>query len=206
MIKTKVAILTAMILVVGIVSVVGINTTFADSKKAIVNNCVVDKDTGKCDIKQFYKTKNGDIEVTNNVDVSAIMGGGSGNVSTVDQEARDGVTALQNQDTIQDNNIGSVQAQTEELRVLINELNSTLQNAVIDISDSGAVDNQTGNGSSGGTNDTGGVVTNDTGGVVTNETTGGNGNVTNNTEGTVNGTLPVSFNIQEAFNNFIGVS
>jgi hypothetical protein len=200
MIKTKVAILTAMILVVGIVSVVGINTTFADSKKAIVNNCVVDKDTGKCDIKQFYKTKNGDIEVTNNVDVSAIMGGGSGNVSTVDQEARDGVTALQNQDTIQDNNIGSVQAQTEELRVLINELNSTLQNAVIDISDSGGVvDNQTGNNSGGG----GGEVppVNDTGGSTGNETGNNTGNGTSG-----NGTLPVGLNIQEAFNNFIGLS
>jgi hypothetical protein len=159
MINNKVAIFMAMILVVGIVSVIGINTTFADSKKAIVNNCVVDKDTGKCDIKQFYKTKNGDIEVTNNVDVSAIMGGGNGNVSTVDQEARDGVTALQNQDTIQDNNIGSVQVQTEELRGLINELNATLQNAVIDIDVSGGggggntTDNTTGGG-----NETGNIT------------------------------------------------
>jgi hypothetical protein len=65
-----------------------ITPTYADSKKTVVNNCVIDRDTGKCEVKQIYKTRNGDIDVTNNIDASAILGGGSGNGSTVDSVAR----------------------------------------------------------------------------------------------------------------------
>lgn len=189
MINNKVAVLTiAMILVVGIVSVVGINATFADSKKAVVNNCVVDKDTGKCELKQIYKTKSGDIDVTNNIDVSALIGsGGNGNFSGVDEGARQDIATLQgelaNIKNQRDTDNAAFQmllgnfsnAETErglltdrvgQQADLLNthtdqiaEINATLQDAIIDI--------DTGNGGGGGNttdNNTGGG--NETGNIT----------------------------------------
>ena len=193
----KLALVTAMILVVGTLAVIGTQTEQINAKTQPLKS--LQCDTAK-NCKVIFVNPKGDIElqITNTANAS----GGGGGGGTVDQVARDGVTALENNDnaqnarlqnveqndTIQNNNIGSVQAadealnnnvtslqvQVDELRGQIQNLTTQLENVIIDVN----VDNQT----TGGGNDTGVVIPpiNETGGGVENQTGGGNetGNVT----------------------------
>lgn len=152
----------------------------ANADKTIVNNCKIDKQTGKCEFDQTYKSKRGDIKVQNRIDASNILNNnGSGGGGTVDQTARDGVTALQTKDVQQDSATEKVatdaktaldnfnQSQTkvnENLSATIQQLKTELENAITDIvsgnQSSGGTGNESGNQSGGGTNETGGNQTN----------------------------------------------
>ena len=213
------AIVTIAILLSSIAMFAGLQTQSAIADKTIVNQCKIDKDTGKCEFDQTYKSKRGDIKVKNEIDATNILqtgGGGGGNVSNVDQQARDRISTLEtdnaalktsNESAFKEIKIlqDRVGQQADVLNTLVANnatVFSMLDQAITDIEGNqstggGGVPpiNNTGGNESGGvvTNETGGGTGgNESGGVVTNETGGstGNatGNVTNSTGGTPNGT------------------
>ena len=83
------------VLIAGIAMTPLLSVQIASADKTIVNQCKIDKETGKCEFNQTYKSKRGDIKVKNEIDASNIIsGGGNSNVSTVDQEARNDISDL----------------------------------------------------------------------------------------------------------------
>lgn len=94
------------------VGITSLQNTNAETKKKVVNNCITDEN-GKCVTKQIYKSKNGDIEVENNFDISQTVGGVNGSNPTVDQLARDMINQLGNETQAQGAQIETLFETTE---------------------------------------------------------------------------------------------
>ena len=169
--------------------------------KTVVNNCKIDKTTGKCEFDQTYKSKNGDIKVLNKIDASGVLGGGGGgggNASTVDQQARDRISALETENTGLKDKVDLLTASNEsafkEIKIIQDRLSqdadiiNTLveNNATVFNALGNAITDVEGNQSTGGgggvvTNESNGGATNESGGVVPPVNNTGGGGVTNST-------------------------
>ena len=195
--------------------------------KTVVNNCKIDKTTGKCEFDQTYKSKNGDIKVLNKIDASGVLGGGGGgggNASTVDQQARDRISALETENTGLKDKVDLLTASNEsafkEIKIiqdrlsqdadLINTLvsnNATIFNALGNAITDVEGNQSTGGGGGGGvvTNESNGGATNESGGVVPPVNNTGGGGVTNSTGNSSGGVVTNETNTGGGTNETGGV-
>ena len=210
-----IAIPIAMVLMIGIAAIpLSMSANAADV-------CKFNKENQRCDIDINRLTGGFKLSIVNEQ-----TNNGGGNGSTVDQTARDGVTALQNEDVNQNARLDAAVSQDTTLNQtvgsLTQELNSvkgelaTVQADLANLTSqvitgislsNGTVitppgGNGTGNGTGGGTggNGTGNGTGGGTGNGTGNGSSGGNGSG-NGTNG--NGTLPVGLNIQQAYNSYM---
>lgn len=218
----NVALLVSVIMIAGAL-VLPLSSSMANADQT----CKFTKANQRCDIDIGRVNGGFKLSIVNEQTNNNTGGGGGG---TVDQEARDGVAALQTEDISQNGKLDTIVSENTALNQsfgsLTQELNSvkdslatvqsdlanltekvitgiSLSNGTVIVTPGG---NGTGNGTGGGTggngtgNGTGGGTGNSTGGNSTGNGTGGNGSG-NGTSG--NGTLPVGLNIQNAFNGYL---